>query len=185
MHRQNLADFIWSVADTPRGDAHALDQGRPVATLVLAVLRRQDSGDAQDAVQTGVPMRVIWARAGVLVNELARPALFLSVSLAIDAFAAGEPAYLSLRALLRTPPRWKVAERTVFVCENPNLLAIAIAIAAAAALSSEQNFRPLGPGRIEAAWDGGLAAAMSSCGRANDEEALAGVVLPDLASDSG
>lgn len=183
MHRQNLADFIWSVADTPRGDAHAPDQGRPVATLVLAVLRRQDSGDAQDAVQTGEPMRVIWARAGVLVNELARPALFLNVPLAVDAFAAGEPAYLSLRALLRTPPRWKVAGRPGFVCENPNLLAIAIA--AAAALSSDRNFRPLGPGRIEAAWDGGLAAAMSSCGRAIDEEALAGVVLPDLVSDSG
>ena len=37
----------------------------------------------------------------------------------------GEPAYISLRQLLRTPPRWEVNGLTVFVCENPNLLAIA------------------------------------------------------------
>jgi uncharacterized protein (TIGR02679 family) len=38
---------------------------------------------------------------------------------------AGEPAYATLRRLLRTPPRLAVAGRTVYVCKNPNLVAIA------------------------------------------------------------
>jgi uncharacterized protein (TIGR02679 family) len=37
----------------------------------------------------------------------------------------GEPAYLSLRWLLRAAPAWPVDSRAVFVCENPNLVAIA------------------------------------------------------------
>jgi uncharacterized protein (TIGR02679 family) len=39
--------------------------------------------------------------------------------------ALGEPGYVSLRSLVRSPPRWAVAGRSVFVCENPNLLASA------------------------------------------------------------
>ncbi len=112
--------------------------------------------------------RDLWARVGVLVNELARPALCLNLpvrpalpglgpalaqGLPGDAhrvnastcaasqgtggasttvpttpttlMSPGEPAYLSLRALLRSPPAWAVAGLTVYVCENPNLLAIA------------------------------------------------------------
>jgi uncharacterized protein (TIGR02679 family) len=72
--------------------------------------------------------RDIWARAGVLVNELARPALVLNLrARGFPAFAeaAGEPVYLSLRFLLRTSPSWEVSGQNVFVCENPNLLAIA------------------------------------------------------------
>jgi uncharacterized protein (TIGR02679 family) len=37
----------------------------------------------------------------------------------------GEPAHLSLRWLVRSAPSWPVAGLAVFVCENPNLLAIA------------------------------------------------------------
>ena len=128
-------------ADT-LGDAHALDAGRPVASLVLAALRQgqavavanQDklrdgnedgalAGNEEEA--RGDSARDLWASAGVLVNELARPALFLN--LPADNFDTpwGEPGYLSLRALLRTPVRWRVAGRKVYVCENPNLLAIA------------------------------------------------------------
>jgi uncharacterized protein (TIGR02679 family) len=122
------------------GDAHALDNSRGVATLVLAVWRqlivprRQPAGAEgldEDGIQRELhaeTARDTWARAGILVNELARPALFLNL-LATDArdhaLPAGEPGYLSLRALLRSPPSWDVAGRTVFVCENPNLLAIA------------------------------------------------------------
>lgn len=117
------------------GDAHALDNGQPVATLVLAVWRhgvrsciatqhalcgnaRPDPSDARD----------VWARAGVLVNELARPALLLNLPVAAGAAPVcrlGEPAYLSLRQLLRDTPDWAVSGRDVFVCENPNLVAIA------------------------------------------------------------
>ncbi|MDZ7592352.1 MAG: TIGR02679 family protein [Rubrivivax sp.] len=109
------------------GDAHALDAGSPVATLVLSALRHAATPD-EDA--GGERSRAVWAAAGVLVNELARPALALNLPglpglLGQGGAAAGEPAYLSLRRLLRSPPAWSVQGRPVFVCENPNLLALA------------------------------------------------------------
>jgi uncharacterized protein (TIGR02679 family) len=113
------------------GDAHALDNGEPAGTLVLAVLRQAvppgEDGAAPDAAEEE-DGRTLWARAGVLVNELARPALVLNLPLAGGghlAGAAGEPAYASLRQLMRSPPPLAVAGRTVYFCENPNLVAIA------------------------------------------------------------
>jgi uncharacterized protein (TIGR02679 family) len=106
------------------GDAHALDQGRAVATLVLSVLRQGSGGEMDEDAQPGESTRTVWAEAGVLVNELARPALFLNLPVC-GGTVSGQPSYLSLRELLRAPPRWDVAGRTVFVCENPNLVAIA------------------------------------------------------------
>lgn len=70
---------------------------------------------------------VFMPRAGVLVNELARPALFLNLPVVPDAprtWLPGEPAYLSLRQLVRKPYSWKVEGRNVYVCENPNIVAI-------------------------------------------------------------
>lgn len=111
------------------GDAHGLDSGRPVASVVLAVLRWASAEAVDD---DGIPAdddsaRDVWAAAGVLVNELARPALFLNLPVAegFRAPAPGEPGYVSLRALLRSPPCWDVAARHIYVCENPNLIAIA------------------------------------------------------------
>jgi uncharacterized protein (TIGR02679 family) len=116
------------------GDAHALDSGEATATIVLAVWRQvielADSQD-QDDIQYEIReerTRDIWARAGILVNELARPAMFLNLPTRDNesrAQALGEPGYVSLRSLLRSPPHWAVANRVIFVCENPNLLAIA------------------------------------------------------------
>lgn len=147
------------------GDAHALDDGRPVATLVLAAWRAarevaapmdaegpddvavdgasdlasdpetdplpgdgadRDDADPDPAGSENERSRHVWAEAGVLVNELARPVLVLNLPWADDgtpSFAAGEPGYLSLRRLARTPPAWRVSGRTVFVCENPNIVA--------------------------------------------------------------
>jgi uncharacterized protein (TIGR02679 family) len=125
------------------GDAHALDNGRGTAALVLAVWRRTmmpDSGKGGDTLlepKEGADLQVtgsaerardIWASAGVLVNELARPALFLNLPLGKSEsgrWLPGEPVYASLRSLLRSPPQWDVTGRKVYVCENPNLLAIA------------------------------------------------------------
>lgn len=133
------------------GNAHALDAGQPTASVVLAAWRHSetvaapatgvgepptgtDGGDADPSgdVDTQRPpderARDIWARAGVLVNELARPALVLNLPALTRSgalWSAGEPAYLSLRQLLRAQPQWSVRDITVFVCENPNLLAIA------------------------------------------------------------
>lgn len=125
------------------GDAHALDNGQPTATLVLAAWRHIESAqpgtDGPDPPLNGTAgessgsapderSRDVWARAGVLVNELARPALFMNLQVRAgdrSVCTPGEPAYLSLRQLMRKPPRWAVAGQTVFVCENPNLVSIA------------------------------------------------------------
>jgi uncharacterized protein (TIGR02679 family) len=123
-------------AGTPRarlaaealGDAHALDIGSPVATLVLR---------AWDFGATRLPeerLRERWARLGVTVSELARPALLLNIR-ALDASSGarracsgaelGEPVHLTLRDLLRAPPTWAVLGREVFVCENPEVISTA------------------------------------------------------------
>jgi uncharacterized protein (TIGR02679 family) len=120
------------------GNAHALDAGQPAASVVLAAWRHAEGTaaprlepaepDAGGASPADERTRDIWSRAGVLVNELARPALVLNLPVfdpAAAPWTPGEPAYLSLRQLLRTPPRWRVQGTPVFVCENPNLLAIA------------------------------------------------------------
>lgn len=127
------------------GDAHALDAGRPVATMVLAAWRwhervvgaeaERDGDPAAEATQTGEGkgepderLREVWARAGILVSELARPVLFLNLPVPTAgryAWIPGEPGYLSLRQLLRQPRVWPVAGRPVYVCENPDIVAIA------------------------------------------------------------
>jgi uncharacterized protein (TIGR02679 family) len=105
------------------GDAHALDAGRPLATLLLLALRAREERP-----------RDTWARLGVLVNERAKPVLVLNLPAAPDsalgnlvrlAREQGEPLHLSLRSLLRSNARWQVAGSDVFVCENATLLAIA------------------------------------------------------------
>ncbi len=112
------------------GNAHALDANQPVATVVLAAWHgyTRDAAGTPAIIPPDESVRGIWGRAGVLVNELARPSLFLNLPLSADApspEASGEPGYLSLRKLLRSPPAWAVAGQTIFVCENPNIVAIA------------------------------------------------------------
>lgn len=134
------------------GDAHALDTGAPTATMVLAALRHADrnagirdgslgdddpDAEANDSSQRRSEAagrnanterdRHVWARAGVLVNELARPVLVLNMPLAsgdVWGGGAGEPAYMSLRVLLRSPPPFAVAGRMISICENANVVAI-------------------------------------------------------------
>ncbi|MDK9723138.1 MAG: TIGR02679 family protein [Rhodospirillales bacterium] len=112
------------------GNAHGLDANQPLATLVLSAWRHSepslvamDNAEQRKAERT----RHIWARAGILVNELAKPALLLNLpSEGGDSLVkSGEPTYVSLRLLLRSQPNWAVSGLNVFVCENPNLLAIA------------------------------------------------------------
>ncbi|MDR2259757.1 MAG: TIGR02679 family protein [Azoarcus sp.] len=119
------------------GDAHALDAGQAAATLVLASWRWRGHASEEAASKedenrnaTGERPRArdIWARAGILVSELARPALFLNLPMPAGGqypWIPGEPAYLSLRQLLRRPPAWPVAGRRIHVCENPDIIAIA------------------------------------------------------------
>ena len=63
------------VAATLLGDAHALDAGRAEATVTISVLRYMKAADDLNDVPEDVRTRDVWADAGVLVNELARPAL--------------------------------------------------------------------------------------------------------------
>ena len=121
-------------------DAHALDPGRGLAALVLraaesagtppGIANTSSVADPDEDERT----RSRWARQGVAVNELAAPVLCLNLVADADtvcgrllciARAAGEPLHLSLRSLLRAPPRWLLSERVVFVCENPAVVAIA------------------------------------------------------------
>lgn len=107
------------------GDSHALDEGRPVATLVVAALRGAGADERP---------REVWAKWGVLVSELSSPVLAFNLLARADsaggrlvhqARECGEPLHLSLRTLMRAPPRWEVEGREVFVCENPAVIAIA------------------------------------------------------------
>ena len=122
------------------GNAHSLDSGQPTATLVLAVLRHgaNDAAQEQDLSEGATEAESInrptertrdtWAQAGILVNELARPVLFLNLPVDHGSFppaALGEPGYLSLRQLLRTPITLSVAGQIVYICENPNIVSIA------------------------------------------------------------
>lgn len=111
------------------GDAHGLDGGRPVATVVLAAWCYHDAQTFAATTDSPVRARDLWAQAGVLVNELARPALTLNLPLSGEASilcARGEPGWLSLRQLLRHQLSWQhLAGQCVFVCENPNVIAIA------------------------------------------------------------
>ncbi|GAA0987347.1 MULTISPECIES: TIGR02679 family protein [Streptomyces violaceusniger group] len=105
------------------GDAHALDDGTPLATLVHSGIR----------ALTGFPdgtgaewRREAWASAGLLKDALSSTVLTLGLrgTPALDwATGTGEPAVLTLRRLTRTPPR--EAPAVVHICENPTVLATA------------------------------------------------------------
>ncbi|WP_367323618.1 TIGR02679 family protein [Streptomyces sp. HUAS ZL42] len=105
------------------GDAHALDEGTPLATVVLSGVR----------ALTGFPdgsgaewRREAWASAGLLRDALSSTVLTLGLrgTPALDWMTdEGEPAVLTLRQLTHTPPR--TAPTVVYACENPTVLATA------------------------------------------------------------
>ena len=120
------------IAALATGDAHALDPDRPLATLVIraaalfGVERWDDAESRRDA----------WAVLGILCDELSGPALVLNLRAAGDGAtsrslqwyaAAGEPCYLSTRQLLRAETAFtpETVGPTVFVCENPSVVAAA------------------------------------------------------------
>ncbi|EGV27725.1 Conserved hypothetical protein CHP02679 [Thiorhodococcus drewsii AZ1] len=106
------------------GDAHGLDEGRPVATLVRRALNDDAQPDSSDA---------LWASAGVLVGGgITSSVLALNLRVEtggatasiVDAAAgSGEPIYLTLRQLLRDPPAWAPCAMPVSICENPAVVA--------------------------------------------------------------
>jgi len=111
-------------------DGHALDAGRPLATLVIhAAARLGGVPDAEGAEWR----RTVWASVGVLSGELTSPVLCLNVpgddstgsGRAIAVWSeVGQPVHLTARQLLRHPPSLQALRgRRVFVCENPTVVA--------------------------------------------------------------
>ncbi|SDD73528.1 TIGR02679 family protein [Actinokineospora iranica] len=112
------------------GDAHALDDGRPLATLVLSAARVL-MGSAPGGGGTAADRRAAWAAVGVHLDELSSSVLCVglpggtgSATARILALAgeAGEPSLLTLRQLR---PGLGVGDRLVWLCENPIVVATA------------------------------------------------------------
>jgi uncharacterized protein (TIGR02679 family) len=127
-----LADLARVVADLPSSgeplstfaartahDAHALDDGRPLATLALGAAR----------VLAGLPeapSREVWASVGVVRDDVSSTVLTLgfpgdahtATGRALAAFhAVGQPVVLTLRQLVGAPPRLPTGP--IAICENP------------------------------------------------------------------
>lgn len=120
------------------GDSHALDAGAPLGTLALRLLRaRFDPGEADgDDGDAAERRRSLWAKAGIMVDELSAPALVLNLratgdgvlarALALHA-DAGETYRVPTRLLVREPPVFtrEATGEVVYVTENPSVVAAA------------------------------------------------------------
>ncbi|MFJ3965107.1 TIGR02679 family protein [Streptomyces sp. NPDC090036] len=105
------------------GSAHALDDGTPVATLVLSGARAL-TGHSEGAGAAW--RRAAWASAGLLRDDVSSTVLTLNLrgTPALDWMAdVGEPCVLTLRQLAHRPPR--TAPPVVHICENPAVLSAA------------------------------------------------------------
>lgn len=128
-HPESLAAFAARVL----GRAHALDDGAPLGTLALGAVRAlggiapPESGESLSEAR-----REAWAAVGILCDELSSAVLTLGLpsdgtaggGLLAAARSAGEPVWLTLRQLVRTPPAWQELER-VLIVENPSVVAVA------------------------------------------------------------
>ncbi|OHV57215.1 TIGR02679 family protein [Pseudofrankia sp. BMG5.36] len=118
------------------GDAHALDDGRPLATLALAAARVL-AGSALTGDASAAGRRAAWAAVGVHLDELSSTVLCLGLPggaataagrVLAAAHEAAEPCVLTLRQVTgRGGERADlgVGAGLVFVCENPIVLASA------------------------------------------------------------
>ncbi|SNQ50848.1 conserved hypothetical protein [Frankia canadensis] len=129
----DAGDVIGADGDSADGDSADGDSGE------------DDGGDsvggseadevAGRAARSAEWRREVWAAVGVLVSELALPVLTLGLpgdrhsvtGRVLDLWrAAGEPVHLSLRHLVRDPPRLDALAGTdVFICENPAVVSAA------------------------------------------------------------
>lgn len=127
-HEEPIGRF----AERVLGNAHALDDDRPVSTLAFGAARAL--GGVGDGSGTSW-RRAVWAAVGLHRDDLSSTVLALGLpgdpgsptGRALGQLgAAGEPAVLTLRQLVRDPPTWEqLAGHTVSVCENPIVVAMA------------------------------------------------------------
>jgi uncharacterized protein (TIGR02679 family) len=119
------------LAATTLGDSHALDDDTALSTLVLRGIEAVTGLPRRDP--SAAERRALWARVGVLLDELSAPVLvaglrpmgdgLLATTLRMHA-DAGEPCRITLRMLVRHPADWSSwSGRQVLVCENPTLVA--------------------------------------------------------------
>lgn len=130
-----------TLAANALGDAHALDQGKPVATLVKKAVPHLLHSEVQTLTEYDEEStdndREIWASVGVLVGgAITSTVLVFNLPAADDSATGrmltalnevGEPAYLTLRQLVREPARWLCHGKTIYICENPAIVAEAAA----------------------------------------------------------
>jgi uncharacterized protein (TIGR02679 family) len=117
------------------GRAHALDDGSPLGTLALGAARAlaglEPPGPHESPAEA---RREAWAAVGVLCDELSSTVLTLALPgdasatgrVLAAARASGEPVWLTLRQLVRSPPQWREAGAgNAFIVENPSVVALA------------------------------------------------------------
>ncbi|MEN8654562.1 TIGR02679 family protein [Streptomyces sp. 21So2-11] len=117
----SLATFAARTAN----DAHALDNGSQLATLVLSGIRALTGFPDGTGAQW---RREAWASAGLLRDDLSSTVLVLNLrgTPALDWHAdTGEPAVLTLRQLTSHPPAATAVPPLVHICENPAVLTAA------------------------------------------------------------
>ncbi|WP_307851331.1 TIGR02679 domain-containing protein [Nocardiopsis sp. MG754419] len=107
------------------GDTKALNNDRPLATLVLAALSARS---AQERPETAEERRALWEAYDVVQDDLASRVLVLNLpargpvlgSWMNEAAEHGLPLQVTLQQLVRFPP--EPSARVIHVCENPAVL---------------------------------------------------------------
>lgn len=127
------------LASLVAGSSHALDDGTVLAALVLRAVALR-AGVANP--ETPVERRALWARAGVLTDEVSTTVLTLGLRPSVESpigagirarSDAGCESHLTIRDLHRVD-RWVSAGTTVWVCENPRVLEAAMDAGGTAAM---------------------------------------------------
>jgi len=119
------------LANDAAGEAHALDPGRPLSTIVLSAIRHTWWTGATEPPSPAQRRRALWDCVGVLTDELSSTVLTLNLPvrrpagtdlarILATAAESGEPVVLTLRQLTRAHGVFGPGQ--VYVCENPSVV---------------------------------------------------------------
>lgn len=118
------------VAQEIGADAHTLDHGRPLATIVRSAIRHTWFAVPVERLSPAQLRRAEWDCVGIITDELSSTALVLNLPVAqgfsglarlLDiARECGEPMVLTLRQFARHQVAFE--PRSVFLCENPSVM---------------------------------------------------------------